>query len=113
MEKKKTAKITKKKTYKLLTSTITVTYEDQVFDDNGDYLYGLQRNRLNNVEVHVSTKDADGKPLSKEFIESTLRHELFHLILGMLFFDTESNNETLVEWLANATLTLSKQGLTI
>jgi hypothetical protein len=101
-----------KKTYKLLTSKITVTYEDQVFDDNGEYLYGIQRNRLNNIEVHVSTKDVDGNDLSEEFIESTLRHELFHVILGMLYFDV-TENETIIEWLSNATLMLNKQGLSI
>lgn len=102
----------KSKQYKLLTSTITVIYEDQVYDDDNAYLYGIQRNRLNNIEIHISTKDADGKPLSKDFIESTLRHELFHTILGMLYFDV-AENESVVEWLANSTLMLKKQGLTI
>lgn len=103
----------KNKTYKLLTSTIKVIYEDQVFNDDGEYLYGIQRNRLNVIEIHISIKDGDGKPLNEDFIESTLRHELFHTILGMLYMDDASSNETLVEWLANATLMLNKQGLTI
>lgn len=103
----------KNKTYKLLTSTIKVIYEDQVFDDNGEYIYGIQRNRLNVIEIHISTKAGDGKPLNEDFIESALRHELFHTILGLLYMDDAADNETLVEWLANATLMLKKQGLTI
>lgn len=103
----------KQKTYKILTSTIKVVYEDQITDENGDYIYGYQENRLNNIIIHISTKDGNGNALPEEFIESTLRHELFHVILGLLYMDDEAYNETLVEWLANATLMLNKQGLSI
>jgi hypothetical protein len=65
------------------------------------------------VTIEISTKSNDGRKLKAEEIEVTLRHELFHFILDVLQHRELSADEALVEWLANATLMLNKQGLTI
>lgn len=103
----------KNKTYKLMTRTVKVQYEDKVLDDNGDWIYGRVHWNGSKITIFISTKDEDGEELSDDVIETTIRHELFHLILDVLYFRDLSENETLVEWLANATYELKKQGLPI
>lgn len=100
--------------YKLLTTSLTIEYKDQVFDEtDGHWIYGATTQDRGGAIIHISTKDEDGDPLTNEVIEATLRHELFHFILDTLYFKNESANETLVEWLASATHGLNKQGLNI
>lgn len=103
----------KNKTYKLLTRTVKVEYMDSVHDDNGDWIYGKVQWNGSKITISISTKNEDGAELDEDVIETSLRHELFHLILDVLYFRDLSENETLVEWLANATFELKKQGLTI
>ena len=103
----------KNKTFKLLTRTVKIEYTDCVHDDNGDWIYGRIYWNCSKIIIYISTKDEDGKELSDDVIETTIRHELFHLILDVLYFRDLSENETLVEWLANATYELKKQGLPI
>lgn len=99
--------------YKLLTNIFTVEYVDKVEDEDGNWMYGKCSYRGDLAIVTISTKNDEGKPLSEDVIQCSLRHELFHVILDSLYFKDLSANETLVEWLANATLTLNKQGLNI
>lgn len=103
----------KNKTYKILTRTVKIQYEDSVHDDNGDWLYGKVHWCGSKITIFISTKNEDGEELGDDVIEATLRHELFHFILDILYFRDLSENETLVEWLANATMQLHKQGLPI
>jgi len=100
---------------KLLNTDITIRYEDAVKGDNGEYLLGRSEfdQANSNVCIRISTKDKTGKEFKKSQIDITLRHELFHAIFDMLYFTKESENETLVEWLANATYSLNKQGFNI
>lgn len=103
----------KNKTFKLMMRTVTVKYVDNVQSDNGDWIYGKVHWGGSKITIFISTKNEDGTELSDDVIEITLRHELFHLILDVLYFRDLSENETLVEWLANATFELKKQGLSI
>lgn len=103
----------KPRKYTLLSNIFYVIYQDKVLNDDGDWMYGRCVGKGDRFEIQISTKNPEGEQLNEEVIQSTLRHELFHLILDALYFTEESGNETLVEWLANATLTLNKQGLTI
>ena len=102
-----------KSTYTLLSTTLTVIYKDKVENDEGCWVFGLTHFDADDATIYISTKNANGKKLNKRSIEATLRHELFHFILDMLYFREQSQNETLVEWLANATYELNKQGLKI
>lgn len=99
---------------KLLNTDITIRYEDAVKDSNGEYVLGrTEFDASSGVCIRISTKDKTGKEFKKSQIEITLRHELFHTIFDMLYFTKESENETIVEWLANATYSLNKQGFNI
>lgn len=103
----------KPKKYTLLTNIFYIVYKNEVLNNDGEWMYGECIGKGDHYEIQISTKNQEGEQLSEDIIQSTLRHELFHLILDTLYFTEESGNETLVEWLANATLTLNKQGLTI
>ena len=100
------------KKYKLLEHKIVIKYVDADKPD-GSWIYGHTKWYANNVTITISVKDDSGKPFTDDEIETTVRHELFHVILGCLYFDKERDNETLVEWLAQATKLLHKQGLII
>lgn len=103
----------KTKTYNLLTHTLKIVYKDKVEDSDGNWMYGQCNWDASNVTIELSTKSKDGRKLRAEEIEATLRHELFHFILDALQYRSLSADEALVEWLANATLILNKQGLSI
>lgn len=103
----------KTKTYNPLTYTLKIVYKDKVEDSDGNWMYGQCNWDASNVTIELSTKSNDGRKLRAEEIEATLRHELFHFILDVLQYRSLSADEALVEWLANATLTLNKQGLSI
>ena len=101
------------KTYNLFTYTLKIVYKDKVEDSDGNWMYGQCNWDASNVTIEVSTKSNDDRKLRAEEIEATLRHELFPFILDVLQYRSLSADEALVEWLANATLTLNKQGLSI
>lgn len=105
--------MTKIKKYKLLNNRIKIVYKDEVLDENGEWIFGRCSNNGPEVILEISTLDREGNPMRAEDIEITVRHELFHMILDTLYFNELSGNETLVEWLANATYELNKQGLSI
>ena len=101
-----------KNTYKLLDFTIIVNYVDKIESDEC-FLYGQTTWHSNTIEINIALKTDNGVKFKKHELESTLRHELFHVILNALYFDELSKNETLVEWLAQSTKILHEQGLTI
>lgn len=59
--------------------------------------------------IFISTKWPDGKPISKESVENSLRHELAHLILLSGQYLSCYNDEPLVEWIAKSLGILLKQ----
>ena len=99
--------------YNLLTTSVTIEYMDKVTAEDGHWIYGVTTQDRGGDIIKISTKDEDGDKLPPNVIEATLRHELFHFILDTLYFNNESGNETLVEWLASATQSLHEQGLNI
>lgn len=103
----------KAKTYRLLCNTLRIEYRDKVVNENGDWIFGEVANCGGRSIISISTKDRDGVDIPEDELDITLRHELFHFILDSLYFTELSQNETLVEWLANATAELNKQGLSI
>ena len=103
----------KTKTYKLLSMNLKVVYKDRVEDEDGRWQFGHIDFDGNNVIIEISTISNEGRKITKEELDNTLRHELFHFILDTLYYRDLSTNETFVEWLATATATLNKQGLSI
>lgn len=101
-----------KKKYKLLLNTIIVEFYKEVTNDDGGWIFGETEFNASVFTIRISTFDKDGHPLSEDVIETTLRHELFHAILKSLYIPV-GDDETVVEWLANATQMLNKQGLAI
>jgi hypothetical protein len=101
-----------KKKYKLLLNTIIVEFYKEVTNDDGGWIFGETEFNASVFTIRISTFDKDGHPLPEDVIETTLRHELFHAILKSLYIPV-GDDETVVEWLANATQMLNKQGLTI
>lgn len=98
---------------KLLNNRFKIVYKDRVENEDGDWIFGQCSTVGAETTIYISTKDKDGNDLDEETIDTTVRHELFHFILDSLYFTELSGNETLVEWLANATHELHKQGLSI
>lgn len=103
----------KNKVYELLGAKITVEYVDQVITDNDGWVYGRCREHGDKFTVQISLYDEDGKPMTKESMEKTLRHELFHVILFRGQYLNSGQDEPLIEWLAICTDLLNKQGLKI
>lgn len=107
------AKKNTKNNFRLLDTRINIKYVDNIEDENDLQYFGQTKYNLDKTNIKVATKDKDGNPISEDTIKATLRHELFHVILDKLYFREESENEKLVEWLAQATTILHKQGLEI
>lgn len=103
----------KNKVLHLLDRTITINFVDNAIDEEGYWLFGITKQQAQDFTIEVSTKNKDGKPLAKDAVMATLKHELFHCILDTMMYFQESRNESLVEWLAQASMILSKQGVKI
>lgn len=109
----KKTKTIKTKKFTLLSTQVTIHYVDKVEDEDGNWIFGKTRFCKNDAEIFISVKDENGKKIDQRNIDITLRHELFHYILDTLYFREQSGNESLIEWLAQATYQLNKQGLNI
>lgn len=104
----------KTKTVTLAGDKIVIKFMDNVTTgDDNHWAFGTAEGKGDHVEIYISTLNSDGSPLSEAQIELTIRHELFHVIFDRLYMYEQSENETLIEWLAIATRELHKQGLTI
>lgn len=113
MQKEKQESTHKKATkkYNLLDFKIQVFYVDcDTVEDR--WVFGHTEFNGNKIKIYISTKNRDGGEFTEQELNVTLRHELFHVILAKLYFSGETD-ETLIEWLAQATSILHKQGLTI
>lgn len=104
---------TRKKKYKLLQTDLTIEYKDKVVGEDNEWQFGYTQWDTSKCNIYISTKDKNGKALSKEEVEMTVRHELFHFLFSLLYYNEENNNEHLVEWLARSTQILNRQGLKI
>lgn len=99
--------------YNLLGTKIKVKFVDSVYDKDGYWIYG-QIEYIGDLDIiTISTKNKDGKNLTKQSVYRTLRHELFHAILSKGQYHSCCEDEPLVEWLALCTDLLNNQGLKI
>ena len=112
MLKKKVYTKHENKKVNLLDTTISIKYIDADSNDDGRWIFGHTHFTGPICEIFISIKDEQGNRLPEKTVNCTLRHELYHAILGLLYFN-ERDNETLVEWLAQATNTLNEQGINI
>jgi len=103
----------KDKTVKLFDTTIYLKFVDQDKNDNGSWIFGHTKFEAATCTIIISLKDNNGNPLTEKTINCTIRHEFFHAIFSLLYFGQERDNETLVEWLAQATNSLNEQGINI
>lgn len=104
------AKKEQKINLRLLDTPITIRFVDKI-EDEGKTYYGLTKYKLSYIDIQIATKDNDGNPLSEDTIKTTVLHELLHAILDKMFFNKESENESLVEWTAQGLNSILKQGL--
>jgi hypothetical protein len=104
------AKKEQKINFRLLDTQIILRFVDKIEDDEKRY-YGLTQYKLSYVDVQIATKDNDGNDLSEDTIKATILHELIHVIFDKMYFRTESDNESLVEWTAQSLHSILKQGL--
>lgn len=114
MRKEKQTNTSKRsKTCKLLERTIYIKYVDKVLNEDGDWRFAICHYRGNKIYIEISLKDVDGNEFNDDELNTTLRHELYHAIFDIMMYFSESENESLVEWLAQATKILHKQGVEI
>ena len=109
---KKQQKLRNRK-YKLLGTTIIITYQDRVEDDDKNWLFGVCKERGDFCHIFISTKDENGNLMTEESMNRTLRHELFHAILDRGLYFNSSSDEPMIEWLTICTEILNKQGVYI
>ena len=91
----------------------SIEYLDKIeFDGTNGFLFGLSV--YPNRSIKVATKDLNGDPLSASQIETTLWHEVAHMILFAGQYNKLGQNEALVEWLGRCikdiTLSIQENG---
>ena len=95
--------------FKIFNSTWTVSFVDKVELSNSEGFFFGKTNVCTN-KILVATKDLDGNPLPQTTIEITILHEMMHAILSSGQYESYTNDEPLVEWLANCIYSLKQQG---
>lgn len=103
----------KNRAFKFFDQTWNIKFVDHapLMDDqdknafNGGIICPIER------VIYISTKWPNGKPIAKEEINNSLRHELMHLIFLSGQYLNCYNDEPLVEWSAKAVGVLLKQHL--
>ncbi len=78
--------------FKIFNQTIKVVYKRNLIDTKG--ALGLWEYNRNTIYLQQSTRK---HILTKEQIEQTFFHELFHCILDILSYKNLSSNEALVD----------------
>ena len=87
------------KKIKLLGINVTIKYVKNIIEEDG-YKLGQTAWNGDKCIISIALENEDGS-LSEECIKRTLLHELFHLAFSTLYYDEESKDEHLVEWLSS------------
>lgn len=95
--------------FKIFNSTWEVSYVDHIKSNpkKGEFVFG-ETDHVNN-KIRVAIKDNKGNILPETTIHITALHEMVHAILGAGQYEDCSNNEALVEWIANCIYSLKQQ----
>lgn len=108
---KKTEEITLPAHIDIAGERFTIEYVDKVvYNDIEGFLFGISI--YPNRSIKIATKDMDGNTLTAGQIETTLWHEVAHMILSSGQYNKLNQNEALVEWIGRCLkdICLSIQG---
>lgn len=97
--------------FKIFNSTWTVSFVDKIpleeSEENEGLIFG--RTYSENNKILIATKDSKNNILSETTIKLTVLHEIMHSILIAGQYNSYSDDEPLVEWLANCIYSLLEQ----
>ena len=85
--------------FKIFNSTWTVSFVDKIELPNSEGFFFGHTNVSAN-KILIALKDYDGNSLPQTTIEITVLHEIIHAILSSGQYESATNDEPLVEWLA-------------
>ena len=98
--------------FKIFNSMWTVSFVDKIpleeFEENEGLLFG--RTYSENNKILIATKNSKGTILPETTIKLTVLHEIMHAILIAGQYNSCSDDEPLVEWLANCIYSIKEQG---
>ena len=97
--------------FKIFNSTWTVSFVDKIpleeSEENEGLIFG--RTYSENNKILIAIKDSKNNILSETTIKLTVLHEIMHAILIAGQYNSYSDDEPLVEWLANCIYSLLEQ----
>ena len=97
--------------FKIFNSMWTVSFVDKIpleeFEENEGLLFG--RTYSENNKILIATKNSKGTILPETTIKLTVLHEIMHAILIAGQYNSCSDDEPLVEWLANCIYSIKEQ----
>lgn len=98
----------KNRQIKIGNSKWKVKLEESMLGENGKSFYFGMSNAIYK-EIKLSTKLPDNTKIKEDSLQETYYHEILHSILNEGQYNEESDNESLVEWIAKCLLQLKKQ----
>lgn len=103
----------KDRKFRFMDSVWTIRFVDRVelLDDQDPSATNFGLCDADRRTITIGLKDIDGKPYRKEQVISTLRHELVHAIFFEGQYNSQFNDEPLVEWTSKALGILLSQGV--
>ena len=97
--------------FKIFNSMWTVSFVDKIpleeFEENEGLLFG--RTYSENNKILIATKNSKGTILPETTIKLTVLHEIMHAILIAGQYNSCSDDEPPVEWVANCIYSLLEQ----
>lgn len=99
----------KNRRFKIFDSTWSIKFEDRYFEgkDDGGTIFG--EIDPNTRTIRISLRDINGNPYREDNIRVTVLHELFHAIFFEGQYNSEYNDEPIVEWSAKCINSLLNQ----
>ena len=96
--------------FKIFNYTWTVNFIDNFKEETkeGEFKFGDTNYELN--KIRIATKTKEGQPLAEKTIKLTVLHEIMHAICGVGQYNTYSEDEPFIEWLANCIYSIKEQG---
>lgn len=96
--------------FKIFNTNWTVSFIDTFKEEVDKDTFKLGDTNYETNDIRVATKTKDGIILPESTVQLTLLHEMMHAILGSGQYNHYSDDEPLVEWLANCIYSLKEQG---
>ena len=100
----------KDRKFNLFGTTYKLVFTDKIENDDPDrFTWGDTDGRVH--IIRIATKDINGKSISEDELDITIKHELMHVIFGEGQYSSCNTDEPLVEWCARCLHSFKKQGL--